>query len=71
MCHNTVIHTILTQHYAPPFCQLDLATSMRGGGGRGLIVEISLIYTPPFLASEHARETAMAELAVTILHGVR
>ena len=27
---------------------------------------ISLVYTPPFLSVERARETAMAELSVTV-----
>ena len=32
---------------------------------------ISLTYMPPFLAVERARETAMAELSVTVLCGLR
>ena len=39
-------HTVLTRNYAPPFCQLGLAKSMGGGGG--LIIVISLVYTPLF-----------------------
>ena len=44
----------------PLFCWLDLATSMGG-----LIMVISLIYMPPFLTVERARETVMAELSVS------
>ena len=32
---------------------------------------ISLIYTPPFLAVERMRETAMAELSLTVLCSLR
>ena len=40
------VYTVLTRNYAPPppFCWLGLATSMGG-----LIIIISLVYTPPFL----------------------
>ena len=50
----------------PPFCRLHLATSMGG-----FIIEITLVYTPPFLTVERARETAMAELSVTVSCGLR
>ena len=59
-------HTILTRHYAPPFCQLDLATSMGG-----LITVISFVYTPPFLVVECVRETVMAEMSVRVSWGLQ
>ena len=60
-------HTVLTRHYAPPFCRLDLATSMGGGH----ITVISLVYTPPFLVVERVRETVMAEMSVRVSCGLQ
>ena len=39
---NFSYNTVLARTYAPPFCRLDLATSMGGG----LIIVISLLYAP-------------------------
>ena len=50
----------------PPF--LLIRFSYKYGVG-GLIIVISLVYTLPFLTVECARETAMAELSVTISCG--
>ena len=44
---------------------LPITFSYKYGGGR-LIMVISLIYMPPFLAMECKRETAMAELSVRL-----
>ena len=48
---------------------LPIRFSYKYGGG--LIIVVSLIYMPPFLAVECARETAMAELSVTISCGLQ
>ena len=58
-------YAVLTRHYAPPFLLIRFSYKY------GLIIVISLDYAPPFLAVERARETATAELSVTVSCGLR
>ena len=61
-CTHSTLH--------PPFL-LTRFSYKYGGGAYNWIMVISLAYTPTFLAVERARETAMAELSVTISCGLR
>ena len=65
VCTEIEAHLILH----PPF--LPIRFSYKYGGAYNLIMVISLVYTPPFSAVEHARETAMAEWSVTISCSLR
>ena len=55
--------TVYSLDITPPLPFLLIRFSFKYGEAYNWIMVISLVYMPPFLAVEHARETALAELS--------